>query len=1010
MAAEPSGWDFWILGPLTVRDGARAVEVGGGKQRALLALMLLRRGETASADSLVDELWGESPPAGATKTLQVYVSRLRGALGDGMVIRRGPGYALEFDESSLDARRFERLLDRGRTLLGDGDPKAAVETLDHALGLWHGPALAGFEYEPWARAEIERLEDLHVLAFEESFEARLRLGESDRLVPELEAQLAAHPMRERLRAQTMLALYRAGRQAEALEVYRDGRRRLVDELGIEPGPELQELQRQILAQTPELGPVSRSRALTGARGRRGVIAVVALALVVAAAAAAVVLNDGGSDAVAGTALASLDAASGTLHHQVALPSPATDLAEGGGSLWALSGDTGTITELDAADAKPIATFAAGVRAADVAYGGGKLWVLASGTRTAPATVFEIDPQSRAIIDTIPLPLEPQGEPFFYGHLPGAHLLAWAAGSLWALGPSGGVYRIDPSRGRIVATIPSLSGQGIAAGGNSVWVRLDQSGPMAFARIDARTDRADKPLQTPAIGLNAPVSFAFGDGALWVPDTYAGLLYRLTPGRPAILRAAQVGVGVTSVALAGGAVWAGDAIHDTLTRVDPADDRILGVRSVPSPQALAASPGRIWVGSGPTAAATMPQSSCTGLVYGGPGRPRVLIASDLALQGLSSSLDLAMARAVEWTLRSHGFRAGPYTVGYQSCDDSTPQAGTFDFAKCVANAQLFAKTPRVLGVVGTDNSQCTGEELPLLNEAPGGAVPIVSPTNTFQILTRGSPAAPPDVLAHFYPTGVRNFLRVTPTDTHETAADAELARQLGLRRVLVVADDSTGGSAIHTPEFVTAARTLGLHTRVYLWHAEQQPASAVAAAARRFGADGVFISAGYPPRLAQLIRALRSELGRGFPIIGTDYFESGEGIWDTAGGNPATGVYVSVLGEPNAQLPAAGQRFLKAFGSNTPSFGAAYAAEATDVLLAAISRSNGTRSSVLRELHKTDVTDGILGRIRFDRGGDLATGPITILRLRRGPSPDGDPALANSVVDRVITTPASVLRP
>jgi branched-chain amino acid transport system substrate-binding protein len=387
-----------------------------------------------------------------------------------------------------------------------------------------------------------------------------------------------------------------------------------------------------------------------------------------------------------------------------------------------------------------------------------------------------------------------------------------------------------------------------------------------------------------------------------------------------------------------------------------------------------------------------------------GQPRFLIASDLALQGFASKINLAMARAVGWTLRRHGFRAGPYTVGYQSCDDSTPQAGTFDFAKCISNAQLFAKTSRVLGVIGTYNSPCTGEELPLLNQAPTGAVPIVSPQNTFQILTRGSPTAPPGVLKHFYPSGVRNFLRVTPIDTHEITADAVLARELGLRRVLVVADDGTSGSAIHTPEFLDAARKLHLHAKVFHWRvSESQPASTVVRAARRYRADGVFIAAGGPPQLGQLVRALRTTLGHRFPIIGTDYFETGFGIWRTAGGAIANGMYVSVIGEPNAQLPPAAQRFIRAFDPHTPSFGAAYAAEATEVLLEAIARSDGTRASVLRQLFATNIRDGILGPLAFDRFGDVSRGTTTILRLRLGPSPDNDPEFANTTVDRVLTT-------
>jgi DNA-binding SARP family transcriptional activator/ABC-type branched-subunit amino acid transport system substrate-binding protein len=1014
--AVGTGWEFRILGPLVARDGDNGeVELGGNRQKALLALLLLRRGETVSADRLIDDLWEESPPAGAAKTLQVYVSRLRGVLGDELIVRRGPGYALELSRGSLDAEHFERLLDQARELLAAGDPASGVTVLDEALELWRGRPLEDFAYEGWAQAESARLEDLHLLALEESFDARLALGESERLVPDVELLIAEHPLRERLRGQAMLALYRAGRQAEALDLFREGRRRLSDELGIEPGTDLQELQRQILAQAPELGAVARPRPRVGARGARRLIVVGALLLAGAVAGAAIELTRGGSAAVAADALASLDPTNGTVRGQVVLPSPATDVTVGGGSVWALSGDTGTITELDGSSGRLVATFAAGVRAVDAIYGGGEVWVLASGTappigqgQTTPASVSEIDPQSRAIVDTIPLPLEPQGTPFFYGHLPGAHLLAWAAGSLWANGPGGGVYRIDPARGRVIATVPDLNGQGLAGAGTALWVRLNQSGPIALERINVRTNRAGKPLQTPAIAPNAPASFALGDGALWVPDTYSGLLYRITPGESPVVRAAQIGVGVSSVAFSGSSAWAGDEVHDTLTRVDSATERILDVLPVPAPQSLAASPAGIWVGSGPAAAATLPRSNCGALVYGGHGEPRFLIASDLALQGLGSTVNLAMARAVEWTVRRHGFRAGPYTIGYQSCDDSTPQAGTFDFAKCVANAQLYAKTTRVLGVIGTYNSPCTGEELPLLNQAPNGAVPIISPQNTFQVLTRGSPVSPADAIKHFYPTGVRNFLRVTPIDTHEMAADAVLAHQLGLDRVLVVADDSTGGSAIHTPEFVAAARKLAVRTRVFLWHAEQQPARAVVAAAQRLGADGVFISAGYPPRLAQLIHALRMTLGPRFPIIGTDYFQSGAGIWQTAGGTIAAGVYVSTFGVSNAQLPAAGQRFLRAFDRSTPSFGAAYAAQATEVLLDAIGRSQGTRSSVLSELFATDIGNGILGRIRFDRSGDLRTGPITILRLHAGSHAGVDPSFVNTVVDRVITPPPRIV--
>ncbi len=848
--AAVHAWDFGILGPLSVtsREG-EDVDVRGRKQRALLIALVLRRGQTVTTDRLVEDLWGDSPPPGAAKTLQIYVSRLRASLGDGLIARAGAGYVLTIDPERVDAVRFEQLVDEGAAALAADDPQRASAALVAALALWRGAALADVEYEPWARAERERLEELRLLAQEEHVEARLRSGESDRLVSELRSLVTAHPLRERLRAQAMLALYRSGRQAEALQLYQEGRQLLVGELGLEPGPELQELQRRILAHDPALGGSGRRRWQLPSRRGRAMAAAGALVVVGAGTLAALAVTRGGSPAIGAEALARVDARSGSPRGELVLPSPATSLATGGGAVWALSGDAGTVTEMNATTGRLVATFAAGVRAADLAFGGGRLWILASGAAApggqAAATVDEVDPGSRAIEGTIRLPPDEPGTPAGYGHLPGAHLLVWAAGALWASAPGGAVYRIDAARGRVAARVGGVSAQGLAAAGDSIWARLNRPGPMTFEQIDPRTDHGGRTVQTPAIGLNAPASFAVGDGVLWVPDTYTGLLYRVTPGVPPVVRAASVGVGVTTVVVAGASVFAGDDVHDTLTQVDAGTPRIDRVIQVASPQALASTSGAVFVASGPAAGATLPASACGPLVHGGTERPRFLIASDLALQGPNGGADRAMARAVEWTLRRHGFRAGGYTVGYQSCDDSTRQAGGFDFARCVADAQLFAKTPSLLGVVGTANSPCTGEELPLLNQAPTGAVPIVSPQDTYQILTLGSPVAPPDVLRHFYPTGVRNFLRVTPTDTHEMAADALLARELGLHRVLVVADDGTGGSAIHTPEFERSATGLGLRTRVFLWHAEQQPARVVVAAARRFAADGIFISAGLP---------------------------------------------------------------------------------------------------------------------------------------------------------------------
>ena len=282
--AVRSEMDFRILGPLEVYDAGRALPLGGLKMRSLLAVLLLNAGEVVSSDRLIDELWGERPPEGARKALHVHVSNLRRALeaGDGRryLATRSPGYLLEVEPGQLDLERFERLRASGRELRLADDPHGASERLRKALALWRGQPLADLALEPFAQRAIARLEELRVSVAEERIEADLELGRQTELIAELEALVAEHPLRERLHAQLMLALYRSGRQAEALEAYGHVRRTLVEELGLEPGRELKELQRAMLAQDPELdrsAPATRvqsDRATTGLTfvGREGELA------------------------------------------------------------------------------------------------------------------------------------------------------------------------------------------------------------------------------------------------------------------------------------------------------------------------------------------------------------------------------------------------------------------------------------------------------------------------------------------------------------------------------------------------------------------------------------------------------------------------------------------------------------------------------------------------------------------------------------------------------------------
>jgi len=240
--------EYRILGPLEVWGAGGEVSLGGPKPRALLAVLLLHANEVVPSDRLIDELWGEDSPEDAAAALRVNVSRLRKALPDGVLATRSPGYVVRVEPDELDLHRFERLVDEGRSLLARGLAADASKRLRDALSLWRGAALADFTYESFAQAPIARLEEIRLAAVELRIDADLLLGRHDELVGELEALVAEHPLRERLRRYLMTALYRSGRQAEALEAYQDARRALVDGLGIAPSSALQELERSILRQ------------------------------------------------------------------------------------------------------------------------------------------------------------------------------------------------------------------------------------------------------------------------------------------------------------------------------------------------------------------------------------------------------------------------------------------------------------------------------------------------------------------------------------------------------------------------------------------------------------------------------------------------------------------------------------------------------------------------------------------------------------------------------------------
>jgi DNA-binding SARP family transcriptional activator/ABC-type branched-subunit amino acid transport system substrate-binding protein/streptogramin lyase len=983
-----------ILGPLEASHDGRELELGAGRQRALLALLLLHAHEVVSADRLIEDLWSERAPASAAKVVQGYVSQLRRVLPPETIVTRGSGYVLQGVDT--DAGEFERLLDEARRQ----GPQDAGRTLRTALALWRGRPLADVEYETWAQAEIARLEELRLVALEERIENDLRLGADARLVPELEGLIAEHPLRERICAQLMLALYRAGRQADALDAYANARRRLVEELGIEPGPELQDLQRRILEQDRELGPPPRPLARVAQRAPWLIAG--GAALIAGAAAATVLLFTGGTPGVGANALVLLDGHTGKVDAQIGVGSRPSQIAVGAGAVWVLNSDDNTVSEIDPGRRKAVATFAAGPRPVALAAGAGGLWIAnapaSNGSQVEgtmlPASLTELDPTARTPVRTVPLLTKTVGSA--YTRFPGDNKIVVGGGSIWAIAGDFHLLRLDARTGRLVRRFP-FGADSLAFGGGELWIV--QAGQQVL-RLDPRTDHVDF-----TYPLGAGPGIAWGFGSAWVADPVQGLLWRISPGPGFGVRSIPVAQGASAIAVAGGAVWASSTLADEVVRVDPTTNRANVVVRLTAPEDLAPGPNGVWVTTGapPPASGPLPPTSCGPLVYPGPGKPQFIVASDLPFKGPVGVSTRPIQRGIEELIREPGFRAGRFTLGYQSCDDSTVQAGSFDWAKCIANARAYSSDLEVIGVVGTYNSGCSNIEIPITDGAHGGPLAMVSPLNTVGGLTIPSVANLPGF--NLYPRAERNFARVIAADQIQYAADAVLEKRLGVRRVAVL--DDGGVWAVQADRwFSYSARKLGLHTVRIPWSVLHAASARILARVRASQADGVFVAAGGLPEGGPVVAALRAGLPQQMPIVVTDWFGGYPSFVKAAGGS-VDGVYASNPGAPDAWLPGGGRRFAARVGSPL-SYTAAYGGGAAEVLLDAIARSDGTRASVARELFKTRI-HGILGPITINGHGDPTTAPVTIFRIRKGARNDtGVVDNQDAVVYRVIVPPPRII--
>jgi branched-chain amino acid transport system substrate-binding protein len=518
------------------------------------------------------------------------------------------------------------------------------------------------------------------------------------------------------------------------------------------------------------------------------------------------------------------------------------------------------------------------------------------------------------------------------------------------------------------------------------------------------------------------AIAAGAGAVWVADAYGGNLWRIDPGPKLVARTIAVGVGADGVAVGDDAVWVTNSLRGTVVRVDPRRNRVTATVAVGNtPRDVDVGAGAVWVtlgGSGSVPAATAagagaprPLPRCGPILTGPDGPPDHLIASDLPLQ--AGPLETRpVANAVEFVLRRHRFRAGRYRIGYQTCDSSTATSGSSDPAKCAANAKAYAAHPALIGIVGPFESGCARVEIPIANRAPNGPLAVISPSNSSVGLTHVDPTAPSGALGRLYPTGVRNYARVYPAEDVQAAADALLARRLGWRRAYVLHDDGAYGRemAVH---FARSARTIGLRIAGSArWDPTGRGFARLADRVAGARADGAFLAGTLGANGGPLTRALRLRLGARFPLIASDGFGPVRFLFDFSNG-AAKGMYISVSGPPNAHLGERGRRFIREFGATQPSVAvgsyALHAAAATEVLLAAIARSDGTRASVSRELMATRLDDGILGPVRFDRNGDLAAPVVTIMRVRRRDGVSDVEDFEGAAVDRVIAPPPTVGR-
>jgi DNA-binding SARP family transcriptional activator/ABC-type transport system substrate-binding protein len=554
-----------VLGPVGAYGEAGAISVGGPRPRALLAVLLLHANRVVAREQLIDAVWGDSPPDSASHTLDGYVSRLRKALGDGRLTRQPPGYVLHVQPGELDLDRLQELAQSAEAALHEGRPADATRLCGQALGLWRGDPLGNVSGDGFLREEVDYLKQLQLSVLEQGIESELALGRHGRLVAELERLVAAHPLRERFRAQLMLALYRSGRQADALAVYAETRALLVEDLGLDPSAQLRELQRRILSHDPALelsvtvaandGPAPEP--VPGRRRTAGLLVGGAAVLGLMAALPTVLATRGspGASRIAASSIAFLDSRSGELRGDLPVAaSGAGQLRATAGWLWDKK-EFGDLLQIDPRTLQIVRSISIGPTIGGFTAGDGGLWFVAADSRT----LLRVDPRYGLV--TRRSRLSPQSEPNL-GPIAESADLAFADGSVWAAHGLAQVDRVDPASGRVIHRFPIRDASLLAVGGGAIWVGSSDVGQLT--KIDPATNVivATARIRPWISALTA------GGGFVWASNSER--IWKLSPGGE-LLDTIKTPSDTGSIIFGDGALWVTNDILGTVTRIDPQTD-------------------------------------------------------------------------------------------------------------------------------------------------------------------------------------------------------------------------------------------------------------------------------------------------------------------------------------------------------------------------------------------------------------------------------------------------------